>query len=109
MDGRPHNADADPSYFGDSTGHWDGDTLVIDSTNFIDDTWLGQAGWFHSDGLHVIEHITRDGDTIRYQATVEDPKVLTRAWVMNPRMLKPTKDYTVETEPCIDKDEPNIQ
>jgi hypothetical protein len=108
VDGRPHDPDADPTYFGDSIGHWEGDTLVVDTIDLNDDTWLGQAGWFHSEALHVIERITRNGDTIRYQATVEDPNVLTRPWVMNPRTLEPTKEYPVENPPCMDKDQSTI-
>ena len=69
-DGRPHRTDVDPSYFGDSIGHWEGDTLVIDVTHFNDETWLagipgsqGGSGYFHSDALHVVERLTRKGDT----------------------------------------------
>ena len=108
MDGRPHDPDADPSYMGDSVGHWEGDTLVVDTVNFNDDTWLGIDGWFHSTALHVIERISRDGDTLNYQATVEDPNVFTRPWVMNPRTLKPTTDQLIETAPCADRDESHL-
>jgi hypothetical protein len=108
IDGRPHDTEADPSYYGDSIGHWEGDTLVVDTTNLNDDTWLGLDGWFHSTALHVIERITREGDTIRYQATVEDPAVFTRPWTMNPRISKSTKEVIVENAPCIEKDEGHI-
>jgi hypothetical protein len=108
IDGRPHDPEADPSYYGDSIGHWEGDTLVIDTTNLNDDTWLGLDGWFHSTALRVIERITREGDTIRYQATVEDPNVFTRPWTMNPRISKSTKEVIVENAPCIEKDEGHI-
>jgi len=108
IDGRPHDPDADPSYYGDSVGHWDGDTLVVDTTELNDDTWLGEPGWFHSTALHVIEHISRDDEGIRYEATVEDSGVFTRPWVMNPRTLRPTKEVTIETAPCMDRDRPNI-
>ena len=107
-DGRPHDTEADPSYYGDSIGHWEGDTLVVDATSFNDDTWLGLDGWFHSTALHVIERITREGDTIRYQATVEDPNVFTRPWTMNPRIAKATKDLIVENAPCVERDEDHI-
>ncbi len=107
-DGRAHDAEADPSYYGDSIGHWEGDTLVVDVTNFNDDTWLGLDGWFHSSSMHVVERITREGDSIRYQATVEDPEVFTRPWVMNPRFAKATKEMIVENAPCIERDEDHI-
>jgi hypothetical protein len=108
MDGRPHAADADPSYYGDSIGHWEGDTLVVDSTRFNDDTWIGIDGWFHSEALHVIERITREGDSIRYQATLEDANVFTRPWTMNPRIAKATTDLIVENAPCHESDEGHI-
>ena len=60
-DGRPHRADADPSYMGDSIGRFDGDTLVVDVTNFNDDTWLGSDGYFHTETMHVVERLTREG------------------------------------------------
>jgi hypothetical protein len=104
MDGRPHDPEADPSYYGDSIGHWEGDTLVVDTIDFNDDTWLGLDGWFHSASLHVVERITREGDAIRYQATVEDPNVFTRAWVMNPRIAKSAKDLIIENPPCTERD-----
>lgn len=108
MDGRPHVADADESYYGDSVGHWDGDTLVVDTTRFNDDTWIGIDGWFHSTALHVVERITREGDAIRYQATLEDANVFTRPWTMNPRIAKATTDLIVENAPCHEADEGHI-
>jgi len=107
-DGRPHRTDADPSYFGDAIGHWEGDTLVVDTNNFNDDTWLGDNGLFHSDALHVIERFTRKGDTIDYEVTVDDPKVLTQPWTMKPRTLTPLTDPLDEAPPCEEKDAPNM-
>jgi hypothetical protein len=66
---------------GDSRGHWEGDTLVVDVADFNDQTWLDAAGDYHSDALHVVERYTRTGpDTLRYEATIEDPKVFTKPW-----------------------------
>ena len=105
MDGRPHDPDADESYYGESIGHWDGDTLIVDTVKLNDDTWLGEHGWFHSKALHVVERISRDGDSLHYQATVEDPNVFTRPWVMNPFVSHLSKtEYTIENPPCKDKD-----
>jgi hypothetical protein len=87
-DGRPHRTDLDTSYNGDSVGHWEGNTLVVDATGFNDDTWLGSDGWFHSEAMHVVERFTREGDTLRYEVTVEDPEVFTQPWVRAPRVLR---------------------
>jgi hypothetical protein len=76
-----HADDLVPTYMGDSVGHWEGDTLVVDVISFNDKTWLTGTGTFHSDGLHVIERYTRvDKDRINYDVTLEDPKVLTNPW-----------------------------
>ncbi len=82
-DGTPHPTDID-SWMGDSRGHWEGDTLVVDVGNINDKTWFDMAGDFHSDALHVVEryHMT-DHDTIEYQATIEDSKVFTKPWTIN--------------------------
>lgn len=69
------------AYMGYSVGHWEGDTLVADVTDFTDATWFDRAGNFHSDALHVVERYTPAGkDVIRYEATIEDPQVFTRPW-----------------------------
>jgi hypothetical protein len=71
-------------YMGDSRGHWEGDTLVVDVRNFNDQTWFDRSGNFHSEALHVIERYTLDGaNTINYEATIEDQKVFTRPWKMS--------------------------
>jgi hypothetical protein len=104
-DGRPHDPNADLLYYGDSIGRWDGDTLVVDSIGFIDETWLGIYGWFHSDKLHVVERLSRVGDTLRYQATIEDPEVFTRPWTMNPWVsVRTTKELLIENPPCVELD-----
>ena len=69
------------AYMGYSVGRWEGDTLVVDVTNFTDATWFDRSGNFHSDALHVVERYTPMGrDAIRYEATIEDPQVFTRPW-----------------------------
>jgi hypothetical protein len=68
-------------WMGQSVGHWDGETLVVDVTGFNDQTWFDRAGNFHSDALHVVERYTRTSpDVISYEATIEDSKVFTRPW-----------------------------
>jgi len=80
--GRPHPGHGD-RWMGDSRAHWEGDTLVVDVTEFNEETWFDASGNFHSDALHVIERYTRTGpDTLKYEATIEDPKVFTRPWKM---------------------------
>ena len=96
-DGRGHPEDMYPTYLGDSVGRWEGDTLVVDVTGFNGKIWLADGadkpnptstgGWFTSDALHVVERWRRiDLDTLEYQATVEDPKVLTGPWT-TPRII----------------------
>jgi hypothetical protein len=71
-------------WLGDSRGRWEGDTLVVDVTHFNDQTWFDRVGNFHSDALHVIERYSPMGpDHIRYEATIEDPKVFTKPWKMS--------------------------
>jgi hypothetical protein len=68
-------------WMGHSVGHWDGDTLVVDVTDFNDKTWFDRAGNFHSDALHVTERFSlMTPDVIRYDVTIEDPNVFTRPW-----------------------------
>lgn len=70
-------------WLGDSRGQWDGDTLVVDVIDFNDETWFDHSGNFHSDALHVVEKYSFiDPDHIRYEATIEDPKVFTRPWTI---------------------------
>ena len=84
MDGTPHPEGHIDWWMGDSRGHWDGDTLVVDVTHFDERTWFDQAGNFHSDALHLVERYSFvDADTIRYEVTVEDSKVFTRPWTMS--------------------------
>ena len=81
LDGSPHPDGLPDTWMGDSRGHWEGDTLVVDVKNFNDQTWFDHAGNFHSDALHVVERYTLTGpDHIQYEATIEDPKVFTKPW-----------------------------
>jgi hypothetical protein len=78
----PHDDGID-FFMGDSRGHWDGDTLVVDVTDLGDQTWLDEAGDFHSDQLHVVERYTLLGpDTMRYEARLEDPKIYSKPWTI---------------------------
>ncbi len=108
-DGRPHRSleTTDPLWDGDSVGHWEGDDMVIDSVNFVGSTWLAQGGFFHSENMHVIERLHRQGNTLTWQATVEDPDVLVEPWVMNKitmRLNPNPKALMPQTLPCSERD-----
>jgi len=78
----PHDDGID-FFMGDSRGHWEGDTLVVDVTDLGDQTWLDEAGDFHSDQLHVVERYTLlSPDTMRYEARLEDPKTYAKPWTI---------------------------
>jgi hypothetical protein len=80
-DGRKHSPDPNPSFLGESIGHWEGDTLVVDTIGFNENSWLDQDGHPHSDALHTVEKFTRaELDFIDYEVTIEDPKVYTAPW-----------------------------
>lgn len=82
--GTPHPKGPIDWWLGDSRGHWEGRTLVVDSVHFNDQTWLDRSGNFHSEDLHVVERFTPSGpDHIDYAVTVEDPKVFTRPWELS--------------------------
>ena len=106
IDGRPHPKDLDSSFLGDSVGHWEGDTLVVDVVGLNDETWLGggqghteppafgeryghqiveRFALIHSDQEHVTERYTRRGNLLAYEARVEDPVMFTEPWTLTPR------------------------
>ncbi len=94
----------DDTYMGHSVGRWEGDTLVVDVRNFNGKNWFDRAGNHHSDALHLVERFTPLGsDAIRYDVTIEDPKVFTRPWTISMplyRRLEP--NATVLDYNCID-------
>jgi hypothetical protein len=81
MDGREHPKDLEPSYYGHSVGHWEGDTLVVDSVGFNESFWMDRRGMPHTTQLHTIERFKRkDAETIAYEITVDDPGAYTAPW-----------------------------
>ena len=83
MDGRPHVGEDIVLFNGDSRARWEGDTLVVDVTNFNDVPWLDSHGSFYSESLHVVERWRLlDANTLRYEATIEDPAVFTQPWTL---------------------------
>ncbi len=95
-DGRKHRAGIEPSAHGDSVGRWEGDTLVIDVRNVLEDTWLGDSGLFHGENLKVTERLTRQGDTLKWEAIVEDPEYLVEPWKVTPRTLNLMANTEIE-------------
>lgn len=110
-DGRGHPKEYLPQLMGHSIGKWEGDTLVIDSVDFTDASWLGWPGWIHSYDMRVEERITREGDSLRWQATVHDPEMLLRAWTTNPvvrRLNRTPRAELPEDLPCSERDAQQI-
>jgi hypothetical protein len=91
LDGRPHVEKTIRQWLGDSVGHWEGDTLVVDTTNYPDKAIMAPVNCCPGSGanLHVIERFRRvDGDTIDYQYTVDDPTTYTKPWTVSIPMSK---------------------
>jgi len=104
MNGTSHPDDGLDHWMGDSRGHWDGDTLVVDVAKNNDKTWFDMAGDFHSDVLHVVERYRMtDANTIQYEATIEDAKVFTKPWTFHVALHRRTDrtrlfEYACEAE-----------
>ena len=101
---RPHISEPIRLFEGDSRGHWEGDTLVVDVTNQNDTTWFDMAGNFHSDALHVIERYTPvDANTVNYEATLDDPKVFSRPFKIAFGLGRnPDPDYQQMEYACVE-------
>ena len=103
-DGRAHIKDTEPSFLGDAVGHWEGDTLVVETVKFNEETWLTDDGAFHTKELRVVERLRRTGaDTLEWSATVYDPAVLTAPWQVAPRTERATALAMIEAAPCIER------
>jgi hypothetical protein len=81
----------DQTFNGLAVGCWDGDTLVVTSMGFTDRTWLHWSGYIHSNEMVVTERFRREGDTLIYQATVDDPVMFLQPWTMDPIRLNLNK------------------
>jgi len=103
LDGSKHPEGLPATWMGDSRGHWEGDTLVVDAKNFNDQTWLDRAGNYHSDALHVVERYTLSNpDHILYEVTIDDPKVFSRTWKMSmPIYRRVDKNVTLLEYECV--------
>jgi hypothetical protein len=100
-DGREHRTDLAPMWMGDSVGRWDGDTLVVETRNFNDKSWLDRRGVPHSDQLRVIERIRLvDADNLQIDITMEDPLALAEPWVGQRFYMR--TDWQIEEHVCMD-------
>jgi hypothetical protein len=109
---RTHPVDRDGTWVGDPVAHWDGDTLVVETEGFNDQTWIGPEGYLHDYDLKVTEKFRREGDTLIYDVTVEDPGVLQKAWVLPTQKLKriTVPNYRMEeAPPCSERDNAHLQ
>lgn len=108
VDGRTHDPVkvTNPAWFGDSIGHWDGDTLVIETVGLEDESWLGPTGYIHGDDTRVTERVSRSGDVLHWDTTVEDSMLL-QPWHMNPLTAKLNQNQKAtlwEELPCEERD-----
>jgi hypothetical protein len=103
-DGRAHDTTLGPLWMGDSVGHWEGDTLVADTVNFNDKTWLDRIGHPHSDQLHVVERFRRPKhDRLMVDISIEDPKAYTKPWTTHIEFLLRPK-WTLQEQFCEDEE-----
>jgi hypothetical protein len=102
LDGRPHLPANVRLWEGDGRAHWDGDTLVIDTTNQTGKQWFDMAGNFSTPTLHVVEKFTPvDSNTLNWEATMDDPAVYTRPWTISARITKNnTPNYQILEFAC---------
>jgi len=111
IDGKPHDPRraASYTYMGYTVGRWEGDTLILDSIGFSDETWLGRGGFFHSDQMRVIEKFTRTGNQLLYEVRVEDPVVLVEPWDMPARTLRLGPNAIIaERGSCTESERENV-
>ena len=106
-DGRDLPKDPDPWFYGHAVGHWDGDTLVIDSNGYDERSWLDADGHPHSDQMRLQERYHRvDHDTVEFSMTLTDPKAYTAPWVGETKILKLAPAKTeIREDLCVTSDE----
>ena len=104
-DGRKHAVGAPPTFNGYSTGRWEGDTFVVESTGFNDIPWLDYYGDPHSEEMRLTEYYKRiDHDTLSISVTIDDPKAYTAVWVGKPHLYKLKPDWEIQDYYCIIED-----
>lgn len=106
LDGRSLPADPEPTWYGYSVGHWDGNTLVVQTIGFNDQSWLDNDGHPHSDQMQIEERFQRvDHDTIQASMTLTDPKAYTTPWVSEPKTWKLSAKGHMREDVCVPSDE----
>ena len=108
LDGRGHPKDPNPNWMGHSIGHWEGDTLVVDTVGFNDESWLDNIGHPHTEMLHITERLHRvDLGHLEIEFTIEDPGTYSKPWVIKRVADLDTNDEIGEYV-CIDRDAPHM-
>jgi hypothetical protein len=103
LDGRPHLPGNIRLWQGDSRGHWDGNTLIVETTNYNDKSWLDFAAMFHSESLRTIERFTIvDADTIDYEITFDDPQVFSAPWKLATHFDRVKNGDRILEEECLE-------
>jgi hypothetical protein len=101
-DGRPLPKDPDPSWLGYSVGHWEGDTLVVETIGFNDKEWVDLYGNPRTSTTHLTERYRRlNHDTLEQQIIIEDPKVYTKPWVSPPKLHKLEPGWEIAEWFCV--------
>jgi len=104
LDGRPHRNDVEASFLGDAIGWWEGNTLVVETVNFNEDTWLTDDGAFHTADLKVVERLDLDDDKLQWRATAYDPAALAEPWELRPRTAVRAESEILEAPLCLERD-----
>jgi hypothetical protein len=109
-DGRGHNPNADAMAMGDSVGHWEGDTLVVDVVNFSPDTWIDKDGSWHDENMHVTERFTRQGNTLKYEVKIEDPTLFAEPFTPAATTLVAgaASKHVEEDYPCVERSQQHL-
>jgi len=106
MDGRGLPKDPNPTWMGYSVGHWEGDTLVVESSGFVGNNWLDNSGHPGTEALHLTERFHRpDYGHIDLRVTIDDPKAYTKPWNVNLRL---TRSDTELIEYVCDENEKDV-
>jgi hypothetical protein len=106
MDGRKLEEDPEPTWYGYAVGHWDGNTLVVDSNGFNGRGWFANGGYPWSEDAKLEERYTRaNHDTINVTMTLTDPATYTKPWVIGPATLKWTPKEVMREDVCAPSDE----
>ena len=109
LDGRPMPKTTQPAYMGYSVGHWEGDTLVVDTTGFNDQGWLDDGGHPQTESLHVTERLRRRNfGHIDLQITIDDPGAYTKPWTVNLSGFNFFADQELMESICEDRDAPHM-